>query len=77
MYKKSCFRKPLISQRVNDFQNLNKSIEESFHVTFSSLWVKLSGKKLFVVKSEAVVLLVNTWNATLVSHTTKSVTDLR
>ena len=56
--KRSCFWKPFGSQRVNDSSKLLKSAVKQFCPIFSSLRVKFSLKKSFLVRSE-LGLLVN------------------
>ena len=57
------FSKPFRSDRLNDSQKLLKSAEKYFYPTFPSFWPKLSYKKLFLIRSEILGLLVNTLNA--------------
>ena len=63
MYKRSCIWKPFGSECVNESLKLLKSAEKYFYPTFSSFLVKLSQKKSFLVRSEILGLLVNTFSA--------------
>ena len=57
---RSFFWKPFRSQRVNESQKLK---EKQFYPTFSSFWAKMSWKKSFLVRSDILGLLVNTFTA--------------
>ena len=59
MHNRACFWKPFGSDRVNDFQKLLKSTEKNFYPTFSSVLAKLSYKKLILIRSEILELLLN------------------
>ena len=63
MHNRACFWKPFGSERVNKSQKLLKSAEKYFYPTFSSFWAKFSWKKLFLIRSEILGLLVNTLTA--------------
>ena len=63
MHQKACLQKRFGSERVNELQKLLKSEENYFDSTFSSLWAKLSDKKLFLIISKILWLLVNTLTA--------------
>ena len=63
MHTRSCFWKSFGIQRVNESQKLLKYAEKHFNPTFSSLWAKLSYKKLLLVRSEVLGLLVDTLTA--------------
>ena len=57
MHIKACYWKPFGSESVNESQKLLKSAEKYFYLTFSSIWAKLSQKKLFLIRSEILGLL--------------------
>ena len=59
-YNRFCFWKPYNSQYFNESQKLLKSSGKYLCPTFSLLWAKLRLKKLFLVRSETLWLLVNT-----------------
>ena len=63
MHNRACFGKHFGSERVKESQKLMKSAEKNFYPTFSSLWAKLSQKKLFLIISEILGLLDNTLTA--------------
>ena len=63
MQNRDCFWEPFGSERVNEAQNLVKSAEKYFYPTFSSLWANLKLKKLILIRSEILGLLVNTVTA--------------
>ena len=63
MHQKACLKKRFDSERVNELQKLLKSEEKYFDSTFSSLWAKLSYKKLFLIIPKILGLLDNTLNA--------------
>ena len=63
MHNRACFSKPFGSEPVNESQKFMKSVEKYFYRTFSSLWAKLSQKKLFLIISEILGLLHNTLTA--------------
>ena len=63
MDNRACFVKLFGSERVNESQKLLKSAEKYFYPTFSSFWAQLSKKKLFLIRSESLGLLVNTSTA--------------
>ena len=63
MYHGNCFLKPFGTERVSESQKLMKSAEKHFYPTFSFLRAKLSLKKLFLIRSEILGLLVNTLTA--------------
>ena len=64
MRKRSCFWKPLGSERVNQSQKLLKSAGKYFYPTFSSFWDELSYKRSLLVRSEILGLVINTLTAT-------------
>ena len=59
MNNRACFWKLFGSERVNESQKLLKSEGKYFDCTFSSLWVKLSQKKVFWIGPEILRLLDN------------------
>ena len=59
MHNRACFWKRFGSERVNESQKLPESAEKYLYPTFLSLWAKLSKKKLFLIRSEILGLLVN------------------
>ena len=63
MQNKACFWKSFGSERVSESQKLLKSAQNYFYPTFSSFWAKLSWKKLFLITSEILELLVNSLTA--------------
>ena len=63
MHNRDCIWKPFGSERVNDAQKPLKSGKNCFYPTFSSPWVKLSSKKLFLIRSEILGLLENALTA--------------
>ena len=63
MHNRACFGKQFGSERVKESQKLMKSVEKYFYRTFSSLWAKLSQKKLFLIISDILGLLHNTLTA--------------
>ena len=63
MHNTACFWKPFRSERVNESQKLLKFAEKNFDSSFSSLWAKLSYKKLFLIRFQILGLLVNTLTA--------------
>ena len=63
IFKRSCFRTPFDSQRVNGSQTLLKAARQHFYFTFSSIWDKLSWKTSLLVTSEILRLFVNTMTA--------------
>ena len=63
MHNSSSFWKSFGSECVNESQKLLKSAEKYFDSSFSSLWPKLSLKKLFLIRSDISELLVNTLTA--------------
>ena len=63
MHNTVCFWKPFRSERVNESQKLLKFAEKNFDSTFSSLWAKMSYKKLFLIRFQILGLLVNTLTA--------------
>ena len=63
MHSRDCFWKPFGSERVKMSQKLLKSAEKCFYPTFWSFWAKLSSKKLFLIGSEILGMLVNTLTA--------------
>ena len=63
MHNRDCFRKSFGSERVNESEKLLKSAERYFFSIFSSFREKLSFKKLFLIRSETLGLLVNTLTA--------------
>ena len=60
MHKRPSFWKLCGSERVKDSVKLFKSAKKPFYPNLAALWVKLSKKKLFLVRSEILGLLVNT-----------------
>ena len=60
MHKRSCFWKLFGSEHINESLNLLKSAEKYFHPTFSSVWVNLDYKKLFLIRPEILGRPVNT-----------------
>ena len=58
-----CFWKRFGGERVNEYQKLLKSAEKYFYPTFSSFWAKLSDRKLFLIRSETLGLLVKKLSA--------------
>ena len=63
MHNRDCFSKPFRSEHVNESQKLLKSAEKYLFHTFSSIWAKLSLKKLFLIRFHILGLLVNTLTA--------------
>ena len=63
MPNSSCFWKLTGSERVNKSQKLMKSAKKYYYPNFSSLWTKLSKKKLFLIRFEILGLLDNTLTA--------------
>ena len=59
MHNRVSFGKPFSNDRVNDSQKLLKSTEKYFYPTFSSVLAKLSYKKLSLIRSETLELLIN------------------
>ena len=59
MHNRDSFWKPFGSERVNESQKILKSSEKHFYPTFSFFWAKLSLKKLNLIRSEILGLLVN------------------
>ena len=59
MHSKASFWKPFGSESVNESQKLLKSAEKYFYLTFSSIWARLSQKKVFLIRSEILDLLDN------------------
>ena len=60
MCKRSPFRTPFGSQRVNESQSRLKSVRHNFYTILPLLWDKLSCKKLFLVRFEILALFLNT-----------------
>ena len=60
MHNSFCFWKLSGSERVNESQKLLKSAKKYYYPNFSSLWTKLSQKKLFLIRYEILGLLDNT-----------------
>ena len=60
IHHRDCFWKHFRSELVNESQKLLKPPETYFFPTFSSFWAKLSFKKLFLISSEILGVLVNT-----------------
>ena len=52
MHSKASFWKPFGGESVNESEKLLKSAEKYFYATFSSFWMKLSEKKLFLIRSK-------------------------
>ena len=67
MHNRDFFWKPFASERVNESQKLLKSAEKYFHPLFSTFWAILSFKKLFLIRSDILGLVVNTLFANYVS----------
>ena len=63
MYNRDYFWKPFGSERVSESQKALKSAKKYFYPTFWSFWAKLNLKKLFLIRSEILRLLVNTLTA--------------
>ena len=63
MHNRDCFRKPFGSERLNESEKLRKSAKTWFSPTFSSFWAKLSLKKLSLIRSKILGLLLNTLTA--------------
>ena len=63
MYNRAYFGKPFGTERVNESQNLLKSADEYLYPTFSSFSANLSSKKLFLIRSEMIGPLDNTFTA--------------
>ena len=63
MHYSVCFTKYFSRERVHGFQKLLKSAKKHFYATFSLLWAQLSLKKLFLIWSQILGLLVNTLTA--------------
>ena len=63
MHNRGSFCRPLGIERVSESQKLLKSAEKYFDSTFSSFCVKLSYKKVFLIKYETLGLFVNTLTA--------------
>ena len=63
MHNRSCSWKLFGSERVNECQKQLKSGEKDFYLIFSSFCAKLNYKKLFLIRSEILGLLVNTMTA--------------
>ena len=60
MYKRLCFWKPFGSEGVNESVKLLNCLDKYFSLAFSSLLANLSYKKLVLVISEILGLVVNT-----------------
>ena len=60
MHQWALFWKHFLSERINYFQKLLKSSERYFYLSLPSFWVKLGKKKIFLIKSQILGLLVNT-----------------
>ena len=58
MHKRNCFWKPFTSDRVNESQKLVKTPEKYFDATFSLFLAELSCKKLILIRSEILELLL-------------------
>ena len=63
MHNRASFWKPFGSEHVNESQKQLKSAKNDFYPNFSSFWAKLSQKKIFLIISEILGLLVNTMTA--------------
>ena len=63
MSKRSCFRTPLSSQRVSEFEILLKPARHNFHPIIPLIKDNLSWKTSFLVRSEILGLFVNTLTA--------------
>ena len=59
MHNRAWFWKPFGSERINYSQKLLKSAEKYFFTNFSSFSAKLSHKKLFLIRTVILGLLVN------------------
>ena len=60
MNNRASFWKPFGSERVNFSPKLLKPTKKYFYPTFSSFWATLGLKKLFLIRSDILELLVNT-----------------
>ena len=60
MHHRDCFWKPFGSECVNESQKLLKSAEKHFYPTLSWFWGIPSLKKLILIRSEILAILVNT-----------------
>ena len=63
MHNSSSFWKLSGSERVNESQKLLKSAKKYYYPNFSTLWTKLSKKKLFLIRSEILGLIDKTLTA--------------
>ena len=63
MHNRAFFGKPFGTESVNESKNLLKSAEKYLYPIFSSFWAKLSSKKLFLIRSETIRPLDNTFTA--------------
>ena len=61
--ERSCFRPPFANEGVNGFQTLLKSARHHYYHLFSSIWGKLSWKKLPSVLYEILRLFINALTA--------------
>ena len=60
MSKRSRFRKPFGSQRINGSQSLLKSARHHFYTLFQLIWDKWTSKKLLLVRFEILALFLKT-----------------
>ena len=60
MHNRACFWKPFGSERFNELRKLLQFAEKYFYPFFSSFSAKITQKKLFLIRSEILGLLVNT-----------------
>ena len=63
MSKRSCFRTPFWSKRVNESQAQLISARQHFFCKFPSIWNRLSQKNFLLLTSEILRLLVSTFTA--------------
>ena len=63
MHNRDCFWKPFASELVSKTQKLLKSAKKYFYHNFSSFLTNLSLKKLFLIRSESLGLLVKRLSA--------------